>query len=121
MPEFVVEFGAGEEPPADDRLHGPAFARNHAPIWSVIAPYLGDRPGDILEIGSGTGEHVVTYAARSPTITWWPSDIHNRAVSTRSCSPVSRSKRTSPVALRYRTAASATAALMWKAAVPAGQ
>ena len=76
MPDFVVEFGQGEEPSADRRLRGPAFARNHAPIWSVLAPFLGERAGDVLEVGSGTGEHAVAYAARSPTITWWPSDIH---------------------------------------------
>jgi SAM-dependent methyltransferase len=78
MPEFVVEFGEGEEPPADRRLHGPAFERNHAPIWSAIAPFLQDRGGDALEVGSGPGQHVVAYAARSPAITWWPSDIHPR-------------------------------------------
>ncbi len=77
MPEFVVEFGQGEEPPADDRLCGPAFARNHAPIWSVIAPFLHQR-GDVLELGSGTGQHVVAYAGRSPAVMWWPSDIHPR-------------------------------------------
>jgi SAM-dependent methyltransferase len=78
MPEFVVEYGEGEEPPADGRLRGPAFARNHAPIWSVIAPHLEDRAGDVLEVGGGTGEHVITYARASPAATWWPSDIHPR-------------------------------------------
>jgi len=77
MPEFVVEFGEGT-PPANSRLRGPVFERNHAPIWSVIAPFLQDQGGDVLEVGSGTGEHVVTYAASSPAITWWPSDIHPR-------------------------------------------
>jgi len=77
MPDFVVEFGEGEMP-ADGRLRGPAFARNQAPIWSVIAPFLQKRSGDVLEVGSGTGEHVVAYAALSPTITWWPSDVHPR-------------------------------------------
>ena len=78
MPEFVVEFGEGEEPPADGRLRGPAFDRNQAPIWSVVGPFLEGRGGDVLEVGSGTGQHVVAYAARSPAITWWPSDIHPR-------------------------------------------
>ena len=78
MPEFVVEFGESEAPPADGRLRGPAFDRNHAPIWSVIAPFLQDRGGDVLEVGSGTGQHVVAYAAQSPAVTWWPSDIHPR-------------------------------------------
>jgi len=78
MPDFVVEFGEGAEPPADHRQRGPAFARNHAPIWSVIAPFVHNRSGDVLEVGSGTGEHVVTYARASPAVTWWPSDVHPR-------------------------------------------
>jgi SAM-dependent methyltransferase len=76
MPDFVVEFGKDEARPADGRLHGPAFARNHAPIWSVIAPFLAGRAGDVLEVGSGTGQHVVDYARRTPAVTWWPSDIN---------------------------------------------
>jgi SAM-dependent methyltransferase len=73
MSQSVIE---GDEPPADRRLRGPAFERNHGPIWSVIGPFLQARTGDVLEVGSGTGEHVVAYAARSPAITWWPSDLH---------------------------------------------
>ncbi len=76
MPGFDVEFGRGDQP--DRRLRGPAFARNQAPIWSAIAPFLHDRGGDVLEVGSGPGEHVVAYAALSPAITWWPSDIDPR-------------------------------------------
>ena len=78
MPDFVVEFGQDKEPPPDGRLHGPAFARNHAPIWSVIAPFLAGRGGHVLEVGSGTGQHVVDYAGRTPALTWWPSDINPR-------------------------------------------
>jgi Protein of unknown function (DUF938) len=29
-----------------------------------------------LELGSGTGQHATAYAARSPQLTWWPSDIY---------------------------------------------
>src|SRR5579871_5512111 len=78
MAEFLVEFGEGEEPPADGRLRGPVFDRNQAPIWSVIGSFLRSRTGDVLEVGSGTGEHAVAYAAQSPAITWWPSDIRPR-------------------------------------------
>ena len=73
-----MEFGDGEPPPADGRLRGPAFERNHAPIWSAIAPFLQDRTGDTLEVGSGTGQHVVAFAREAPRITWWPSDVHPR-------------------------------------------
>src|ERR1700686_3089272 len=76
MPDFVVEFGEDEERPADGRLRGPAFDRNHAPIWSVLAPFLRERAGHVIEIGSGTGQHVVAYARAAPAVTWWPSDVN---------------------------------------------
>jgi SAM-dependent methyltransferase len=74
--QHVAEFGKGDTPPAesDGRLDAPAFHRNHAPIWSVLSRFLAGRGGDVLEIGSGTGQHVVHFAGQSPTITWWPSD-----------------------------------------------
>jgi SAM-dependent methyltransferase len=76
MPKFVVDFASlGQEPAPDGRLDGPAFHRNHEPIWSAIVPYLGTQHGDVLELGSGTGQHAVTFAARTPQLIWWPSDI----------------------------------------------
>jgi SAM-dependent methyltransferase len=78
MPDFVVEFGDGEERPADGRLRAAAFVRNHQPIWSVIGRFLADRSGNVLELGSGTGEHVVAFARASPGVTWWPSDASRR-------------------------------------------
>src|SRR4029079_11818112 len=76
-PEHVVEFGKSGTPAAatDGRLDAPAFHRNHAPIWSVLSRFLRGRSGAVLEIGSGTGQHVAEFAGHSPTITWWPSDI----------------------------------------------
>ena len=64
------------EPPShsDGRLDAPAFHRNHAPIWSVLAPYLARATGDVLEAGSGTGQHVVEFARQSPQLMWWPAD-----------------------------------------------
>lgn len=57
------------------RLDAPAFHRNHGPIWSVIGPFLERASGDVLEIGSGTGQHAVEFARKAPNITWWPSDV----------------------------------------------
>jgi SAM-dependent methyltransferase len=75
MTRFVIEFGnAGEPPQADGRLDGPAFHRNHDAIWAVLAPYLQGQTGDALEVGSGTGQHVVEFARRTPELVWWPSD-----------------------------------------------
>ena len=77
MPEFVVDFAESGPPvAADGRLDAAAFHRNHAPIWSVIAPFLADRAGDVLEVGSGTGQHAVAFARQAPAITWWPSDLN---------------------------------------------
>jgi SAM-dependent methyltransferase len=75
-PKFVVDFGSlGSPPAADGRLEGPAFRRNHEAIWQAISPYLNTTSGDVLELGSGTGQHACEFARRSPQLTWWPSDI----------------------------------------------
>jgi SAM-dependent methyltransferase len=76
MAKFVVEFGKTVPPMPDGRLQAPAFARNHEAIWQALAPYLRDANGDVLEAGSGTGQHVSAFAARAPQLTWWPSDIY---------------------------------------------
>lgn len=75
MAKFVVDFGKLGQVPREGRLDAPAFHRNHEPIWSAIGPFLSAQNGDVLELGSGTGQHAVTYAARVPRLTWWPSDI----------------------------------------------
>lgn len=76
MPAFVVEFGKDGTPPADEgRLDAPAFHRNHEPIWRVLAPFLDAKSGAVLELGSGTGQHAVTFAARTPRLNWYPSDM----------------------------------------------
>jgi SAM-dependent methyltransferase len=78
MAQFVVDFAKlGQPASADGRLDAPAFHRNYEPIWSAIGRFLAAAEGDLLEIGSGTGQHAVTYAARAPALTWWPSDIYD--------------------------------------------
>jgi hypothetical protein len=78
MAKFVVEFGkTGTTPPAPDgRLDAPAFHRNHEAIWSAISGFLSEQMGNVLELGSGTGQHAVTFARRTPRLIWWPSDIY---------------------------------------------
>ena len=61
----------------DGRLDGPAFHRNHNAIWSAIGGFLSRQSGDVLELGSGTGQHSTAFARRSPHLTWWPSDIYH--------------------------------------------
>jgi SAM-dependent methyltransferase len=74
--EYVVEFGtAGQPVEADGRLDAAAFHRNHQPMWAVLGKFLEGQSGDVLEAGSGTGQHVVHFARHAPDIIWWPSDL----------------------------------------------
>jgi hypothetical protein len=77
--DYVVEFGKDGRPvEPDGRLDAAAFHRNHAPIWAVLQKFLAGKSGDVMEAGSGTGQHVVHFAERTPEITWWPSDTNER-------------------------------------------
>ena len=51
-----------------------APARNAAPILGVLQHELRGRKA-IFEIGSGTGQHAVTFAAVLPGVTWQTSDL----------------------------------------------
>lgn len=57
----------------DNRRSAPATLRNREPILNVLRPVL-PQAGLVLEIASGTGEHVVHFARGSPHLTWQPSD-----------------------------------------------
>jgi hypothetical protein len=57
----------------DQRLSAPAAARNRGPILDVLRDAL-PKSGLVLEIASGTGEHVVHFAATLPQLTFQPSD-----------------------------------------------
>jgi SAM-dependent methyltransferase len=79
MAEYVVEFGKDGRPvQPDGRLDAPAFHRNHQAIWAVLQKFLTGKSGDVLEAGSGTGQHVAEFARHSPEITWWPSDLNEQ-------------------------------------------
>jgi SAM-dependent methyltransferase len=79
MAEYVVEFGKDGRPvEPDGRLDAAAFHRNHEPIWAVLQKFLAGKSGDVVEAGSGTGQHVVHFAKHTPDIIWWPSDLNER-------------------------------------------
>jgi hypothetical protein len=50
-----------------------ACERNKKPIFEVLNEVLPDC-GTVLEIGSGTGQHMVFFAAQMPALQWQPSD-----------------------------------------------
>ncbi|MEO8321128.1 MAG: DUF938 domain-containing protein [Bradyrhizobium sp.] len=79
MADYLMEFGKDGRPvEPDGRLDAAAFHRNHAPIWGVLQKFLAGKSGDVLEAGSGTGQHMVHFAKHTPDITWWPSDYNER-------------------------------------------
>jgi hypothetical protein len=79
MAEHVVEFGKNGRPvEADGRLDAAAFHRNHRPIRAVLQQFLAGKSGDVVEAGSGTGQHVVDFARHIPEVIWWPSDLNEQ-------------------------------------------
>jgi cyclopropane fatty-acyl-phospholipid synthase-like methyltransferase len=50
-----------------------ACERNKAPILAVLRSAFADRI-QVLEIGSGTGQHAVHFAAHLPHLTWHPTE-----------------------------------------------
>ncbi|HVI25532.1 MAG TPA: DUF938 domain-containing protein [Xanthomonadaceae bacterium] len=52
----------------------PACERNREPILAVLRDRFADRRA-VLEIGSGTGQHAVHFAAAMPWLTWQCSDV----------------------------------------------
>ncbi len=85
MAEYVVEFGKDGRPvEADGRLDAAAFHRNHQAIRAVLQQFLAGKSGDVVEAGSGTGQHVVDGLAniRSPlridlSNPEWCAEMHN--------------------------------------------
>ncbi len=59
--------------PNDARLYAPATERNRAPILEVLRGVL-PQSGLVLEIASGTGQHITYFAPHFPQLIWQPSD-----------------------------------------------
>ena len=64
---------------ADPRRHAPATARNRDAILMALRAELPNS-GTILEIASGSGEHIVFFATAMPHLNWVPSDPDPAAI-----------------------------------------
>ncbi|RNF83654.1 DUF938 domain-containing protein [Montanilutibacter psychrotolerans] len=56
-----------------DKPHAPSCDRNRDPILAVLRTHFAHRHR-VLEIGSGTGQHAVHFAAAMPWLSWQCSD-----------------------------------------------
>ena len=56
-----------------DKPFAESCERNREPILAALAPLLADAR-QVLEIGSGTGQHAVYFAAALPQVIWQCSD-----------------------------------------------
>jgi cyclopropane fatty-acyl-phospholipid synthase-like methyltransferase len=54
--------------------HSDACERNRDPILEVLRQHFADRR-QVLEIGSGTGQHAVHFAAALPHLAWQTSEL----------------------------------------------
>ena len=57
--------------------YAPACDKNKRPILDILCGYLSEA-GSVLEIGSGTGQHAVFFAANMPWLNWITSDLAHR-------------------------------------------
>ena len=71
MPHELTDYTA--------RLHAPSAERNSAPILEVLAQVM-PRPGTILEVAAGSGQHGAVFAPKFPEHCWAPSDINMEAL-----------------------------------------
>lgn len=56
-----------------EKPNAPSCERNREPILEVLKDHFADRRA-VLEIGSGTGQHAIFFAAALPHLTWQTSD-----------------------------------------------
>ena len=71
----AMSDGTSDGTSDDARLYAPSTGRNRNPILGALQLYLPER-GLVLEIASGTGEHVSYFASQSPAdLVFQPSDV----------------------------------------------
>lgn len=56
------------------KMYAPSAARNANHICDTLKAYAA-RAGRALEIASGTGQHIVTFATAMPQIHWYPTEV----------------------------------------------
>ncbi len=68
-----------QPPSTGAALFAPAVARNREPILDVLHRLL-PASGLVLEVASGSGEHIIHFASALPRLRWQPTDADPRAL-----------------------------------------
>ncbi len=68
-----------QNPSMGDALFAPAVARNKEPILDVLCRLL-PASGLVLEVASGSGEHIIHFASALSGLLWQPTDADPRAL-----------------------------------------
>lgn len=68
-------------PQQDGKRRAPSAERNLGPIIEVLDTVLPSS-GRVLELASGTGQHIAAFGARWPHLVWQPSDAHDEPLAT---------------------------------------
>src|SRR5580704_60112 len=103
---------------SDDRRYAPATLRNRDFILDVLRDVL-PMTGVILEIASGSGEHIVHFARNFPTLVFQPSDPEPDARALRQLACRQRSRQLARVT-RAGSAIRATASDLARASAQPG-
>lgn len=74
MTSHPSEPVSSPQPDLSAQQFSAAAERNLASIQSVLGKYLPDT-GRVLEIASGTGQHIVSHASVFPHLMWLPTDL----------------------------------------------
>jgi SAM-dependent methyltransferase len=69
----VPPTASNTEPAEGGRLYAASAASNCQPICEVLEQ-VAPKSGAALELASGTGQHVIAFAARLPWLTWQPTE-----------------------------------------------
>ena len=59
---------------SEGKLHAASAERNAVDLSTAIAS-IAPKTGEVLEIASGTGQHIVTFASVIPNLHWHPSEV----------------------------------------------
>ncbi|MFK7963368.1 MAG: DUF938 domain-containing protein [Burkholderiaceae bacterium] len=78
-------------------MFSPSADRNRDPILAALMPLLPSS-GRVLEIASGTGQHVMHFAASLPHLEWQPTDPSEQALASIQARLIESARSAEPVA-----------------------